>query len=108
MRRPRCQVSMMMEKKPADTMGTKPPPANFRRLAANNGTSKDRKSASNASAFHGGHFQIVRVTSKKMIEVISMVPVTAIPYAAARPVELRKVTTNARQARARAQLIRGT
>ena len=44
-----------------------------------NVTSTDRKRCKRVRAFHIGHFQVARVTSKKTIDVIAIVPVTATP-----------------------------
>ncbi len=60
-------------------MGNQPPLKSLSALALKKGMSKARKSMTRGSAFQSGHFQARRSTTKYTIEVIAIVPVTAIP-----------------------------
>jgi hypothetical protein len=106
--RPRRQI-VMTTKNPAPTkIGTQPPSRNFKRFAPKNGRSNDRNSTSSGSDFHMGHFHVARVTEKKAIDVMPIVPLTAMPYAAARRDDSRNDKTSTMHATASPQLMAGT
>ena len=96
--RPRFHVVISANIEMPITVGTQPPSKNLSVFARKNGMSTERKSTSNGSAFHNGHFQLRVATKKKTTEVIDIAPVTAMPYAAVRLLDFWKITTSARQA----------
>src|ERR1019366_1854468 len=108
MRRPRFHGIITTQSTAATTTGTYPPSTNLKRLVTKNGTSNDRKSTRSETDFHIGQRHVVRVTSKKMIDVMAIVPVTAIPYADARRAECWNVRTSAMHATASTTLTSGT
>ena len=69
--------------------------------------SNERKRTRSGTPFHNGQRQVVRVTSKKTIDVMPIVPVTAIPYAAARRLECSKLRTSVMHTMAIPQLTAG-
>jgi hypothetical protein len=70
--------------------------------------SKERKSARSGTARAADHFHVLRVTSKKTIDVIAIVPLTAMPYADARRDDSLKPMTRAMHATMSPQLTSGT
>jgi hypothetical protein len=77
-------------------------------LAEKNARSTSRKPAAPAITSHIGLPHSTRTTKKNRIVSIASVPVTAIPYAEASPVEEPKPTTSAATARQMPQFTAGT
>ena len=67
-----------------------------------------RKATAPVITSHSGFFQRKRTTKKNRIVSIASVPVTAIPYAEARAVDVPKPTTSATTAMKMPQLTAGT
>ena len=80
------------------TVGTQPPWKNLSVLARKNGMSRHRKSTNRGMARHIGHFHVRVATKKNTTEVMAIVPVTAMPYAAVSALDFWKIITSARQA----------
>ena len=62
--RPTCQSTITTNMAAPTTMGIHPPSTNLSRLAPKNGMSNERNRMSGGSAFHSGHPQVRRVTTK--------------------------------------------
>ena len=77
--RPVFHVVMTRKSARAMAIGNQPPWKNFIALAAKNGMSKLRNTATSGSARQSGHFHARVRTTKYTIEVIAIVPVTAMP-----------------------------
>src|SRR4051794_26601648 len=75
MRRPVFHVTMTMKKHAATRMGTYPPSMNLRMFDAKNGMSNARNSARSGPLLDIGHPHVSRVTKKKTIDVMPIVPV---------------------------------
>jgi hypothetical protein len=67
--RPTLQSIITMNMRAPTRMGIQP---NLVRLAAKNGRSNDRNSTSGGRAFHIGHFQVCRVTTKNTMLVMPL------------------------------------
>ena len=87
------------------TIGTQPPWATLATLAPKNARSTIRNRISKAK--EGRNPMRLRMTAKKRTDVTAIVPVTAMPYAAARPDEFRKPSTSAMHASASPMLTSG-
>ena len=64
---------------PPSASGTQPPSTTFSRLAARKVRSRNRNGAISAAAATGDHFQTFQITTKPIIAVTTMVPVTEMP-----------------------------
>ena len=106
--RPVFHVVITRKSARAMAIGNHPPLKNFMALAAKKGMSKLRKTATSGSACQRGHFHARVSTTKYTIEVIAIVPVTAIPYAAASALDSLNESTRQMHAIARAALTSGT
>jgi hypothetical protein len=70
---------MMMATRPANTSGTQPPSASFRRLAARKVRSIAKNGAIRAAASSGDQPHTFQITTNAMAAVTTMVPVTEMP-----------------------------
>ena len=75
--------------------GNQPPCSTLVTLAEKKARSTNRNSPAPAKTIQSGFFHRTRTTTKNRIVSIANVPVTAMPYAEARPVEEPKPTTSA-------------
>ena len=64
---------------PPSASGTQPPSCTFSRFAERNVTSSSRNGAIRVAAGSGCHFQTFQITTKPIIAVTTMVPVTEMP-----------------------------
>src|SRR5260221_7387225 len=102
---PQFQVVIIVYIESPITSGTHPPCITFRRFAPQNERSIDMKN--NVTIIATGRLQchnLLMATYAKTV-VITIVVVTAIPYAAARLLEVLKLSTNATVAINRVQFI---
>ena len=93
--RPRFQVDISTNTPRPNASGNQPPSTIFTTFALKKPTSTSRNAPN--SATHAGRLQrqIRRATTNASTVVIAIVPVTAIPYAAARLVDDPKPSTSA-------------
>ncbi|MNC61535.1 hypothetical protein D3C75_1114830 [compost metagenome] len=101
------QVVMMMNITSASSNGSQPPENSFRALAENIGTSIISKITRMPTAKKRFQCQFLIATEVTRILVNTMVPVTAIPYAAARLLECSKPIITSTTAIYSVQLITG-
>ena len=87
--------------------GSQPPETILSRFAENSGTSMHRKATSISPTNSLFQCQFLRATVAERMEVSTMVPVTAIPYAAARLEECSKLTMTITTETYSSQLING-
>lgn len=87
--------------------GSQPPSPTLSRLAPRKHTSTARKTDTTSPSFHGGQCQRRRATAAKSTVVMSIVPDTASPYAAASAWDERKLTTTTMHAVINTQLMAG-
>ena len=78
-RLPRRQVYIRIITTAPSASGTQPPSNTFKRLAARKVRSRNKNGAISAAAANGDHFQTLQITTKPIIAVTTMVPVTEIP-----------------------------
>ena len=105
--RPRFQVVSRMNTTRPKASGNQPPSGIFTILAKKKPKSITRKGIAPTKARSGLHFQSRTATATASTLVISIVPVTAIPYAAARLEEDPKPMTNPTMEISSIQLIAG-
>src|SRR5690242_13528000 len=98
---------MMMNSPVPTASGNHPPAATLTRFAEKNDTSMMTSGMYSASAAPSDHRQLRTATRKNRNDVIVMVPVTAMPYAAARPELEPNASTSATHATISIQLISG-
>ena len=102
MARPRFQVVISVKRPMAMTSGTQPPFPIFSEFDPKNARSTARNAMPSAIARQRGHCQRVSATTMNSTEVMAIVPVTAMPYAAPRSVEFLNASTMTRQPTIRA------
>ena len=107
-RRPVRHVVITAKTTAPTTRGNHPPTGILNRLAVRKPTSTVRKPAHTAAATPVRHRKRLRRATYSRTVVMTMVAVTAVPYAAARPVDDRKPMTSATQATVRDQFTAGT
>ena len=78
-RLPRRQVYISSITTAPSASGTQPPSNTFSRFAARNVRSRNRNGAISAAAANGDHFQTLQITTKPIIAVTTIVPVTEMP-----------------------------
>ena len=105
--RPRFQVVISRYTPRPTTIGNQPPSSILMTLALKKATSTSRSAAVSARARQRGHFHRSHAMVWSRSVVVSIVPVTATPYAAARLLECRKPTTSVTQPSHRAQFTSG-
>ena len=86
--RPRFQVASKVNTTSAISNGNQPPDKIFGALAPKNAKSISRKKAMQASATSRRHLCNAHITVNARIVSIAIVPVTAMPYADARLLEV--------------------
>ena len=90
------------------TSGSQPPLTILVRLAAKNVSSMVRNTAAPAIVIQSGFRHTTRKSTKASSVLVANVPVTAMPYADARALELRNPSTRPITATSRNQLTAGT
>ena len=103
--RPRFQVVSTAKTARPKASGNQPPAKILSELAEKNARSISTKGRTQQSASAGFHPHWSRATTKTSTLVMSMVPVTAMPYAAARLLDEPKPITSAITATSSSQLI---
>src|SRR5450830_974454 len=105
--RPEYQVISKKKAKPPNSNGNQPPSAILSKLAAKNEKSTIKKALMTSVTNTGCHFHSMRVTTPASIVVMTMVVVTATPYAAARLSDFLNASTTATTSTSNIQLIKG-
>src|SRR6476661_10769926 len=106
--RPCSQVHIAVKITTASASGTQPPCVNFTMLAESSVPSINAKKPNTAIANGQLHFQARTASTNTSSVVTSIVPVTAMPYAAARLLDDLKLTTSATTPASWIQLTAGT
>ena len=105
--RPRFQVDNNVKISRPKTSGNQPPAGIFTALAEKSMMSISTNGTAQASASRRDHFHSRLTTTNATRFVINIVPVTAMPYAAARLLDDLKPTTSATTVSSNIQLIAG-
>ncbi len=106
-KRSHFHVAIMANMMQPRAKGNHPPANNFRAFAAKNGTSMIKRTMSRTLTKRADQSQLYRATEQARIVVITIVPVTAIPYAAARLLDSLNAITTTMTATNSIQLING-
>src|SRR5262245_11777207 len=106
--RPVFHVVINVKSSAPITSGSQPPCRTFTRFAPKSEMSTARKTTATQMTTHLGHFHRSTATTESNIVVMTIVPVTAMPYAAANALDDRKPTVISTVQIARNQFTCGT